>query len=50
MFTPDHLARRVTGKSLDPEPFLSYVERKYGELYKLDIKQAHGAGSKEVTG
>ena len=35
MFTPDHLARRVTGKSLDPEPFLSYVERKYGELYKL---------------
>lgn len=35
MFTPDHLAQRVTGKSLDPEPFLSYVERKYGELYKL---------------
>jgi carboxypeptidase Taq len=35
MFTPDHLARRVTGKSLDPEPFLSYVERKYGELYQL---------------
>ena len=35
MFTPDHLARRVTGKSLDPEPFLSYVERKYGELYRL---------------
>jgi carboxypeptidase Taq len=35
MFTPDHLARRVTGKSLDPEPFLSYVEKKYGELYQL---------------
>ena len=35
MFTPDHLAQRVTGKSLDPEPFLSYVERKYGELYHL---------------
>jgi carboxypeptidase Taq len=35
MFTPDHLSRRVTGKSLDPEPFLTYVERKYGELYKL---------------
>ena len=50
MFTPDHLARRVTGKSLDPEPFLSYVERKYGELYKLDIKQEHGAGGKEITG
>jgi len=35
MFTPDHLAQRVTGKSLDPEPFLSYVERKYGEIYHL---------------
>jgi len=35
MFTPDHLAQRVTGKSLDPEPFLSYVERKYGDLYHL---------------
>jgi len=35
MFTPDHLSRRVTGKSLNPEPFLSYVEKKYGELYKL---------------
>ena len=35
MFTPDHLSRRVTGKSLDPEPFLSYVEKKYGELYRL---------------
>jgi carboxypeptidase Taq len=35
MFTPDHLAQRVTGKSLDPEPFLTYVEKKYGELYRL---------------
>ncbi|MCG3778423.1 MAG: Thermostable carboxypeptidase 1 [Nitrospira sp.] len=35
MFTPDHLAQRVTGKSLDPEPFLSYVEKKYSEIYKL---------------
>ena len=35
MFTPDHLARRVTGHSLNPEPFLIYLEKKYGELYKL---------------
>jgi len=35
MFTPDHLAQRVTGKSLNPEPFLTYLEKKYGELYKL---------------
>jgi carboxypeptidase Taq len=39
MFTPDHLAQRVTGRSLDPEPFLSYVEQKYGELYGLETKQ-----------
>ena len=36
MFTPDHLAQRVTGVSLNPEPFLRYIERKYGELYQLD--------------
>jgi carboxypeptidase Taq len=35
MFTPDHLAQRVTGVSLNPEPFLRYVEGKYGELYQL---------------
>jgi carboxypeptidase Taq len=35
MFTPDHLARRITGASINPEPFLSYVERKYGEIYQL---------------
>lgn len=35
MFTPDHLSQRVTGKSIDPEPFLTYLEKKYGELYKL---------------
>jgi len=35
MFTPDRLTQRVTGVSLSPEPFLRYIERKYGELYKL---------------
>jgi carboxypeptidase Taq len=35
MFTPDHLARRVTGATISPEPFLSYVEKKYGEIYQL---------------
>ncbi|MDH5640972.1 MAG: carboxypeptidase M32 [Nitrospira sp.] len=35
MFTPDHLSRRITGSSIDPEPFLSYVEKKYGEIYQL---------------
>ena len=36
MFTADHLAQRVTGVSLSPEPFLRYIERKYGELYRLE--------------
>jgi carboxypeptidase Taq len=35
MFTPDHLARRVTGKGVSPEPFLHYLEGKYRELYQF---------------
>ena len=35
MFTPAHLAERVTGSTIKPEPFLQYVEKKYGELYQL---------------
>ncbi len=35
MFTPAHLAERVTGSTLRPEPFLRYVEEKYRELYQL---------------
>ncbi len=34
-FTVEHLVRRVTGGTLSPEPFLAYVERKYGQLYRL---------------
>jgi len=25
----------VTGSTINPEPFLQYVEKKYGELYQL---------------
>jgi carboxypeptidase Taq len=35
MFTPTHLAQRVTGSTVNPEPFLTYVEKKYGEIYQL---------------
>ncbi len=35
MFTPDHLAQRVTGTGLSPAPFLNYAEKKYGELYQV---------------
>ena len=35
MFTAEHLMQRVTGRPLSPEPFLSHLEKKYGELYRL---------------
>lgn len=35
MFTAEHLLERVTGQPLSPEPFLDYLEQKYGELYRL---------------
>lgn len=35
MFTPGHLARRVTGSEVSPEPFLRYLEEKYKTLYRL---------------
>ncbi len=33
--TTDRLVQRVTGGPLDPEPFLTYLEQKYGEIYEL---------------
>jgi carboxypeptidase Taq len=35
MFTPDHLAQRVTGSKVNPETFLRYLEEKYRTLYQL---------------
>lgn len=35
MFTAEHLMQRVTGRPLSPEPFLTYLEKKYVELYGL---------------
>lgn len=32
-FDPDELVERATGKSLDTAPFLTYLEKKFGELY-----------------
>ncbi|MCL4506909.1 MAG: carboxypeptidase M32 [Chloroflexi bacterium] len=34
-FTADELVRRVTGGPLDIKPYIAYLKRKYGELYKL---------------
>ena len=34
-FTAGEMAERITGKSLDAKPFLTYLEEKYGQIYKL---------------
>ncbi len=34
-FTLDELARRVTGESLQTRSYLSYLHKKYGEIYSL---------------
>lgn len=34
-FTAGQLAKRISGKSLDAQPFLQYLNTKYGELYNL---------------
>ena len=32
-FLPQELVERVTGSKIDPEPYLRYLETKYGEIY-----------------
>ena len=34
-FTAGELAKRITGKSLDAQPFLTYLNEKYGKLYGI---------------
>lgn len=34
-FTPDELLQRATGRSLTPEPWIRYVQAKFGQLYGL---------------
>jgi carboxypeptidase Taq len=33
LYDPEDLIKKATGKNLDPEPFLKYLQDKYGELY-----------------
>ncbi len=34
-FEPQDLVQRVTGSKIDPNPYLRYLRRKYGEIYQL---------------
>ena len=36
-FTSQQIVQRVTGKDLSSEPFLHYLERKFGELYEFSL-------------
>jgi carboxypeptidase Taq len=34
-YEPQELVQRITGSRIDPEPYLRYLEGKYGEVYGL---------------
>lgn len=34
-FDPQELVERITGRQIDPEPYLNYLRRKYGDIYGL---------------
>ncbi len=34
-FEPQELVQRVTGSKIDPQPYMSYLRSKYGEIYQL---------------
>ncbi|GAK57818.1 carboxypeptidase Taq [Candidatus Vecturithrix granuli] len=34
-FAPQELVQRVTGETINPQPYIAYLEAKYGELYGL---------------
>jgi carboxypeptidase Taq len=35
-YQPRELVRQATGSSIDPAPYLHYLETKYSDVYKLD--------------
>jgi len=34
-FTTDELTQRITGESINPAPYVAYLQNKYGEVYGL---------------
>lgn len=36
LYTPQELVQKVTGESLNPDYFISYLKKKYGAIYQLD--------------
>ena len=34
-FEPQELVQKITGSKIDPAPYLRYLNKKYGEIYKL---------------
>ena len=36
LYTPDDLALKITGQKLNPDIFISYLKKKYSEIYRLN--------------
>jgi len=34
-YTPQELIKRATGSTIDPEPYIDYLQKKFGEIYQL---------------
>ena len=34
-FEPQELVQRITGSKITPEPYMKYLNKKYGEIYNL---------------
>jgi carboxypeptidase Taq len=34
-FEPQKLVQKITGSSIDPQPYLRYLQAKYNEIYRL---------------
>jgi carboxypeptidase Taq len=34
-FEPQELVQKITGSKINPQPYLQYLQAKYGEIYHL---------------
>jgi len=34
-FEPQELVERVTGRKIDPQPYIHYLSQKYSEIYQI---------------
>ena len=34
-YEPQELVKKITGKKINPEPYIKYLKKKFGEVYNL---------------